>query len=531
MNAKAAFSYATHTKFPTWFEGSTLRVDAASQRPGRASRWISRLQRGGVAIAALSLSACQVFQPYVIPEHYGSTGGPKNHGCSASPDSKPPAPNWTDEVDYARAVQRQLSCFARHHAEFASAEGYVFIPLAALIAYQGFKGANPHNIAALSTAGFAAYGIANYQYKPRDVIYLSGVAAIGCAIQLTSPSILSRTQEENLESAYNTFLANRVQVGESISNATANLASAESHLMEARQERAQIPAVAATRPVRDAVDTAIDAVVTRTNSVRSVVTTTRDAAANLPKRYEAAVSTSDQARKDLASATESIVHAVNQQISTMIPDPASLASMLSAFKLPSAAEPAATTTESTGVGDSDEKIEKAVQFTHRGPDKGPLLPADAVDHGTRALRALQAAQTDLAKAEDNLSVARTFAGSIDGYLEPINTPNKLEQVYKECSIDVKAKVPLTIAVPKEGVTVQNGGQAVELPITGGSGKYNPVVTNPQAKGTLSIAVKQGTGNSSVLSISAKDFEKDADMSVLVQDDAGSATSLTVKVKH
>jgi len=487
---------------------------------------------GSVTVALSMLSGCQVFQPYVIPNHFNEAGGKTNQWCGSST-----AP--ADEVAYARSIERQLSCFARQHAEFASAVGYTLIPLAALVAYQGFTQANPHNIAALSSAGFGAYGIANYQYKPRDVIYLAGVAAVDCAIQVTTPSILSLGQVADLDGRYATFSQQVQSVFDDVSAANDRLTRANDALVDARSRRARIKASTDKKALSDALDSALDAVGTRLSADLAALASANDAITLLPKRYVAVKATDAQVRKELASTAESIVNSVNSQIATMVPNPASLASMLSSLKLPAAAQSAAATTPPASGAAANDKIAAAASALLASKAKiksasnavaahgfSPPDPADDI------LRSLDAARSQMAAAELLISHANQRLAPFGASLDALAAPTSLDKLYKDCAIDVKVRVPLSIAVPKDGVTVQSGGQPVSMPITGGTGKYSPVVVNPPAKGTLTADIKQGSGNSSVLSLQAKDFAEDVNgVIVIVQDDGASAAQLPVNVKH
>ncbi|HEY2395251.1 MAG TPA: hypothetical protein VGH81_04605 [Rudaea sp.] len=487
---------------------------------------------GSVTAALLMLSGCQVFQPYVIPNHFNEVGGKTNQWCGSSNAS-------VDEVAYARSIERQLSCFARQHAEFASAVGYTLIPLAALVAYQGFTQANPHNIAALSSAGFAAYGIANYQYKPRDVIYLAGVAAVDCAIQVTTPSILSPSQVADLDGRYATFSRQMQSVFEDVAAANDRLTRANDALVDARLQRASIKTSTDKKALLDALDSALDAVGTLLSADLAALASANDAVTLLPKRYVTVKATDAQVRKELASTAESIVNSVNSQIATMVPNPASLSSMLSSLKLPAAAQPAAATTPPASGAAANDKIATAASALLASKAKVKSAGNAAAAHGLAppdpaddVLRALDSARSQMAVAELLISRANQKLAPLGASLDAITAPTGLDKLYKDCAIDVKVKVPLSIAVPKDGVTVQSGGQAVSMPITGGTGKYSPVVVNPPAKGTLTADIKQGSGNSSVLSLQAKDFAEDVNgMIVIVQDEGASAAQVPVNVKH
>jgi hypothetical protein len=473
------------------------------------------------------LSGCQVFQPYVTSRHFNEPA-PTGYLCN-SQSNAPVTGDKADEVAFARNVERQLTCFARQHGEFASATGYALIPLAALVAYQGFKQANPHNIAALSGAGAAAYGIASYQYKPRDVIYLAGVAAVDCAIQVSTPSILSEKQDTALKARYVEFSGHLDDNLAAFALADVRLAGAHRSLVAARAERAGIAAVRSNKGLRDALDDALASVSARATSDQTALTSTQKAMTSLARRYAKATALDTRARKDLVSTTESIVNSVNSQVATMTPNPASLASMLSSLKLPTVAQAATTDPATTTTGTTAAKAAIAMAAAVAAapaPAHGFGAAAPATPDPASAVLALLASASDqLAAAEAALAGIGARLAPLAGELDALSTTTNLEKLYQECAIEVKTQTPLSIAVPKDGISVKNGGEAINLLITGGVAPYSPAVVNPAADGALAFEIKQGIGNSSVLSMKASGFKEDTDLAVIVQDSGGGSKQL------
>ena len=173
-----------------------------------------------------------------MPRHYAESApqgklcnDPSRYPVEAPPSGTTQGTQLGPEIAFARSVQGQLSCFARQHSEFAAAMGYGLIPLAALVSYKSFAGANPHHLAALAAGGAAGYGIARYQYRPRDLVYLMGVTAVDCAVQVAQPSILTPKQRTSVE----TRQGELAKAAESLDRADRALSEAAPGLDEAHR--------------------------------------------------------------------------------------------------------------------------------------------------------------------------------------------------------------------------------------------------------------------------------------------------------
>lgn len=485
-----------------------------------------------VAVTAILGSGCQVFQPYVIPRHY-SEKPTRGSFCNAPPpkmETESSNAKYTDlgtEVAFARSVQRQLSCFARHHAEFAAAMGYTLIPLAALVSYKGFAEAGPHNIAALAAGGAAGYGIARYQYKPRDITYLAGVTAIDCAVQVAQPSILTPNQLKYVDEQ-KTHLD---EASKALDAAASEIASATDDLEEMNRLAQALADTATRKLVRSYVAIQEKRAASLSQDLASL--RTRAAAANSRaislRQYDTI------ARKDLVNTVEGIVHAVNAQIATQQPDPAVLASLVSPLKMP-AAQAAASTTDAGAADDEDNagKLGDALQESLQRDMKSGTAKATystKVSADRNHLDVLvEQVKTKLSTAQQKLQTARTPIEDAETHFTALSTPTNLARLHKQCSIDVQAKAPLTVSLPTGGITVTSGGAAASVPVVGGSKPYSATIVDTTEKGTLAADLKVGVGDAYTLVLAAKDFSEAKTVRVIVQDALGQAVEISVQVK-
>ena len=491
-----------------------------------------------LAAAAAFSGGCAVMQPYQI--HYAAySEGPK--WCAAAK-----VHHDRSAIAFARRVQTNLLCQAQQHSAFASGLGAALIPLAGLVAYKGVSGAGTHNIAALSTAGFAAYSVGTYVYRPRDLIYLSGISTIDCAVRLTSPAIVDPALREQLETAMHdgdatawflrastqldTFGAAIGKAGDVLSELRALAGDLDHGALRSVREQA-----------REAIAQADDELAEHDSAYRALdddLGGLRARAASYSQRVANRLANSRIAERDLYTAVEAIQAQVSLQLASMQPDPKALASLLSGLKFPAPATPAPASVAKPAAHAlrvAEDAEAAAPPLFALGFDPDADLPDDALAlrARTRAAIARLAAALDATRtARRNLDTSvlaiHRIVAAEEALIATGEDPIDLARLVADCSLDAHRPVPLTVSVPPGGLDIANGA-TIRIPVVGGAKPYSATVVDPPAKGALAIQIVVGLGNAQVLEMTASGFEAAATLHVLVQDARGALQSFAIDV--
>lgn len=424
--------------------------------------------RLAVICAATLLSGCAMTNPYVLPYSGASRGTSDPWHCDESTDH--PA------VCRVRTLQGALARHLRDHTQFGAITGSLLLPLAGLIAYKGATGGGNHNIAALSSAGFSGYGITQYLYKrPRELIYVSGISALDCAISLAQPYLWTRTDDPVRKGAIDDIeelrgLANRLD--QHLRNPTDKVARDLAWLFVETDHRTRIVNFHA------ALASGIDLI-----EARLILSDARRS-----EREQL----SEQVAAELAGSAYRIIGLVNQQLAFLAPDPAQLQSQLSTLTLPTA--PVASPPPPS------ELLEK------RRTDPGQMIPnfrKRASDNlqvaaATASAQAEEVGATQLSKDRNqhfqrNLSQAEEWLNELERLLTetanqldtthiavtaseaqqppPVTPPTKAD--WERCGVEMPGnRFDTSIALDKSTLALVAGNSGIVL-ATGGSG--TPVV--------------------------------------------------------
>lgn len=253
---------------------------------------------GMVILCALVTASCATINPYVLP--YEPT--PKDI------DEKKPPRTCTDSehssVCKLRQFQAELGRKLKEHTVTGAVSGSLLMPLASIIAYKGATGAGTHNIAALSAGGFSGYGTTQYLYKrPRELIYVSGISALDCAIRVSQPYLWEESKKST---------AARVEATGAVNSLKSQAKDFNDHYFSG------LPT-----PLEQEFLSTGDLLSARLELARAYAAQRR--------------ALSDQYEAEMVAAAYRVVAEVNKQLALLAPDPESLQSKLGGLALPAAA--------------------------------------------------------------------------------------------------------------------------------------------------------------------------------------------------
>lgn len=506
-----------------------------------------------VAVAMMLAPGCAtVIRPYIDSPTVGEVGTSGNAGAPARMHRSKPDPTRFDPIPdreavrYALATQDRMQRAAHQHAMTATGSGAALIPLASLIAYKGFAGAGSHNIAALSTAGAAALGVTNWVYRPRDVVYLSGAAAIHCAIDVTAPAIIP-------DSIWNEFHSGRARIAETshaLESSVTRSVNARS-LVGAARTALRVAAIDIGRARLAGVGISAEASETEKLAARLNVLTAalddletrrNDLGARLvdaAKSMETKPQRDHEARRALISATRRIIGEVNLQLTSDRPDPAKLAALVPQLKLP-VKQAAMPTTDAKQPAAASEAVKKiSALATAEGGDlktmqaDGPMQESPLLQKATRSVaaagEAVARAAEELGLLRSDLDLVETRVSEIVAATRAISiTSDELAGVVEQCGLERSMPTPLALATPDAGARIKPGG-SIRLPIVGGVKPYAAVVPTPPAEGSLTVEIVEGLGNSRTLVLSASKPASAGTYAVIVQDARGKVASMDVAI--
>lgn len=496
----------------------------------------AKLMRRALALAivvTLTPGCASVIKPYVDP--------PTTTDLTAGSPRFDQIPE-SDALRFARASQDRLQRAAHEHALMASGSGALLIPLASLIAYKGFAGGNSHNIAALATGGAAALGVTNYVYRPRDIVYLSGAAAIQCAIDTTAPSMLSDVVRADASAFSERRPSLLVTLSDAVTKGAAERANLEAAEKSLQSAMAAVATARGIDPAAAEVSRHAGRSIDEARGLLDVVLARRDAlAARLVSTANRAVESTQgdrEARRTLIRATQRIIGEVNVQLTNDRPDPTKLAALVPQLKLPT--KPAEAATDATDA--SDESAAAAKQRFVAKLEATRLL-------GARAMEALDVGDGSMR------SEARAAAGTAHGVLEAVSALNAeldavevaladieasapaagvsggdIARIVENCGLDKSLPKPLTIATPDGGATVVQG-ESLRLPIVGGTKPYAAVASSSPNVGRIDLEIIEGMGNSRTLVATASSDATTGTYVVLIQDARGGMVSVGIAVKE
>jgi hypothetical protein len=505
-------------------------------------------------VVALAPGCASVMRPYIDPPTASEVASPVSVGDSSAGrgstvDVKPFAPiPVEDAVRFAMATQHRLHKAAHDHALSVSGAGAVLIPLASLVAYKGFAGGNSHNIAALATAGAAALGVTNYVYRPRDMVYLSGAAAVQCAIETTSPSIIADSIRVPFEEAKRDIAAqSTVLLGmppkldsawKSVTSARAAVGKAVKHASDVKAGGGVMPDAAMLQETVQELDdatTSLQSQEARHKELGSRLVSAANQIAEMPQADY-------HARKTLIDATRRIIGEVNIQLAMDRPDPAKLAGLVPQLKLPAKA---ASSPTAQGGGDA---AKSAVPRTNESTDLSKALAEAELSPSTMSSKfnkvLIEQSRASTAAARDAVAVVsrdvrslvtalnamETEIASIEAVIRRTSvTEGDVVRLVEQCGLDKSLPVPLKVSVPAGGAKLKQG-EVLRLPVVGGSKPYAPVVTS-SPKGTgVALEIVEGMGNSRTLVVTAPKEASVGDYLLLVQDARGRADAISLKVE-
>lgn len=444
---------------------------------------------GLVSTIALLSGCASILNPYVLP--YENT-------IPASGDPGPDHP----AVRRVRGLQGDIAKRLRDQTTFGATTGSLLLPLASLVAYKGATGGGSHNIAALSSGGFAGYGVTQYLYKrPRELIYVSGLSAMDCAVTLAQPYLwISKVPTDDARQKINALRPLAAELRTELRDQSNPV---RAHLLSLVDPNTQTAITSAIAGIEDEVDL-LDARLTLS-------------VARLSERSEL----SDQMAAELTAAAYRIVGMVNQQLAFLAPDPERIQSQIAALTLPVALpatappsqpleNPAANTPAvhhfaDVAINTLSARVQAAtVKSSGWSTAELDLRKPDNVNEAKTWLTNLE---RTVFKAANDLNAARRLVAAHEAQQPPPVAPPS-QQDWERCGLEMPSnRFEASIALDKPSITLTAGGSGVVL-ATGGHGTpviriaFGPPANQQSALTVASSSYVNGTARVTVTTTSA-----------------------------
>lgn len=383
-----------------------------------------------------------------------------------------------DALKYATCLRRVMEDKASRYAVMNNGGGAFLLGVTGLAAYRGLRGGHEANVAALTAGGAALYGTQQYLYRqPREVIYWSGVNALGCAISLTEKRLIQVPEANTV----------RQLLDKTVSVASDDVATLSARLgrVPATCGKIQAQQVRAERLV-----------------VRKLL---------LQQRVQRLEAWSREAEVDLLSATDAIVGSVNAQLAREQPDPAGLATLVAQMKLPALAPTKTLGDAEKQKGDGQSTSSEAF----KGAAETSCLAFTIVSSD------LEAAMARLERNLDSLQAALESAEAQAGLTG--GAEQALDDCYRPPEL---ALLPFTLQLPRDGIVKVKAGTSTTLGITGGTAPYSGMPTSRAEE----LQITQVPGVKPALQVSAIATAASGGVAVLAMDAAGHPQMFQVQIE-
>lgn len=452
-------------------------------------------------IALLLATGC-VFNPYVTRRHIDDTDS-----CRSSRDRVQHPVDHA--LDNAYCVQSEFERHVSHNAYLNSIGGVTLIQLAGIASYRGMRPDNEANVTALAVGGASSYATLQWLYKkPREAIYLSGSAALACAIG--EARIVLRTEQETLLLQGNALSAARAVDALQVQSGASSLLS--------RQIR-QSKSGCQFDPGDEAIGEYADAVVKLLD--QPVDVTARQRLAALQSRHRLLASAQANTARQLENLTEDVRVTVNRQLSAQQPAPEELASLLAGLKLGPLAvpdKPAPTPAAATG----------SSRLPASAPDDDDPRYCDV----SKVSDAIRRGVEHLALVREREFEAMVALDTYDAGLPPRSASLVATPLANRCPL-VRFGAPQLLSIVFTGGQSPEieSGKAVEVVVVGGELPHTVrlVSERPEAE-RPAMSFTAGDKDATRVTISASDDTAVGRYTFLVNDRLGASQSFQVDVK-
>lgn len=450
-------------------------------------------------------------------------------------------------------MQSELASKLRDHALLDSASGAALLPLAALVSYKGVYSTNAKHVAALAAGGFAAYGVTQYLTShPRELIYVSGIATLDCAIMvgLTPPhaSQIRSALQTSKDASHALSLVDNSPVQLNLLN----------------------PGTSGSKAIKDLAE----ALGTKVLAARA-----RKELADI--RVAEASSEAEDIDGQLRSVSLRIVGEVNRQIATLTPDPNSIQSKLTSLALPksppatkdvsaprSSADPSQVeneldeflATNKTNIESTTQSIAKIrstmASLARQSKSIKGQINAHLKDANKRKLslelngistkvgnlkkrqktkvkdlRALEAAQevgNQLARKEQNLLSALALIQALED--APLSKKQLSPSDYSGCGIKATTTTS-AMSLGQDNLALGANSEG-HVTITGGDGFYRAMISNPpKTADNLLVSISDTSPGHGQLNIKTGSLHTGESYTIVVTDptvDQKQSITLTIK---
>lgn len=417
--------------------------------------------------------------------------------------------NATKAMEYAECVRRTMESKAGRYAWMNNGGSVLLMQMAGFAGYSGVRGGHQAQVAAFTTGGASMYGAQQYLYrKPREVIYWSGSNAIGCAIGVTQRrTVVAISAKDEFQKMVELYLEEREELDDLLKTLQAGI---EKPLRPKQCSEAMKRDWAALKS--DLKDTLLPAARARESR--------KDA---IHKRVQKLIFSTQNANIDLIAITNAIRDTVNRQLALEQPDPAELAKLLSALKLPAHAGIAAPSDKKVTVSETGFRLSEL--------DAPPPPPETAIQCGTEADYDALAAYVEFVFSSFAIldQTLKDMELNLDVLEERAKSTTEDGSQLKYCTLaKTNTLMPFGLQLAQQGVQKVAEGQTLSIAIGGGVPPFSVSAMSTDSGGITAVPKDTDDGGYKI-EISAVSAKKVAKSMFFASDAVGAGAVFAVEV--